>query len=175
MSTVTQRGFLLADGFDGGLPRVLAVQAGTVGHPADTDEHELFSYTLNANTLHPTYPKIIRAHLVGAFNSTPADDKTVRVYWGATKLYEYGPDPTESAAWVLDVTVAGTSTAQTAIVSLRITKAGAVVFALDYPVAGLAEDGATPLALRCTAQSGVAFANNTVCFVGLVEGLDSIV
>lgn len=156
-----------SSGVSGAISSVLHVNTTQVGTIADTNETDLWSYALPANTLSAD-GKGVRIRAWGTTGAT-ANTKTLRLYVGATALFTLGPSAYNNLGWHIDAIVVRTGAAT------QLAETWAVIGV----VTGAVNQGATPAAdttaaitLKVTGQNGTAAANDVVLKGAIVEALN---
>lgn len=163
-STTIQKGAGTATAAPSGVLHVSTTQAGTI---ADTNETDLWSYALPANTLSAD-GKALRIRAWGTTGAT-ANTKTLRLYVGATALFTLGPSGYNNLGWHIDAIVVRTGA------SAQLAQ----TFAAIGVITGAVNQGTTPAAdttaaitLKVTGQNGTAAANDVVLKGAIVEALN---
>ena len=150
----------LANGaVEDGVLKVDATQAGT---GADTTEDTLFTYTIPAGAI--IAGQGIRVKAWGS-TSANANLKTLRMYYGATKLVDTGAVAVNNKDWSMEaILVASGASAETCYAEGQYN--GAVV---ATTVTAPAEIIANAIIFKVTGQNGTAAANDLVYKGCLVE------
>lgn len=154
-------------GAKGEISSVLHVNTTQNGTAADTNETDLWTYTLPANTLNAD-GKAIRITAWGTTGAT-ANNKTIRLKFGAGTPRTHGPTAANNVGWVITVIVVRTGA------STQLST-GTGIFSEVSPgtqvVGSLAEDTATAITIKVTGQNGTAAADDIVFRGAIVESLN---
>jgi hypothetical protein len=145
---------------------VLSVNTTQAGTGADTNETDLWTYSLPANTLNVD-GKTLRVTVSGD-NAANANAKTVKFYFGSTAVFISNAATTNPASWSATYVITRTgASAQLLVRVLSIYGAGAVV---ANPVTSTPAEATTgAITLKVTGQNGIAAANDIVFKGAVVE------
>jgi hypothetical protein len=146
---------------------VLSVNTTEASTGADTNETDLWTYSLPANTLNAN-GKSVRIRAWGSCAAT-ANNKTIRLYFGATVLrIVANAAAINNGTWHVDAVVVRTAaTAQTAS-AWKWEPIGGIGMSTTTP----AETLASAVAIKVTGQNGTAAANDVVFSGAIVEVLN---
>lgn len=146
---------------------MLHVDTIAVGTTAVTTEEDLMSYILPANTLLKDGQGVrIRAHFSLGAN---ANNKTLKIYFGATAAIIVGPVASNAKDTILEVEVYRTGVgAQDVFTWYRISGSAGIN---NSPVR--TEDETAAIEIKATGENGVATANDIVCEGMTVEFLNA--
>lgn len=147
---------------------VLTVNTTSAGTGADTNETDLWTYSLPANTL-VTTGKTLRITVFGT-TAANANAKTVKVYFGSTNFAIMSGGTTSGAGWsgTFLVTRTGAS-AQNFVRVIGLYGAGVTV---DNPsLLTVTETETSAIVIKVTGQNGSASANDIVFKQAIVECL----
>jgi hypothetical protein len=146
--------------------RVLSVSTTQAGTGANTDETDLWTYSLPANTLSAN-GKGVRIRIFGTYAGN-GNTKTVRSKFGATSLTAVAGAPNDGM-WRVDAVVIRTGA------SAQIGSADHADNAIGYRSASLttpAEDTTGAITIKVTGTNGTANANDIVFRGAIVETLN---
>jgi hypothetical protein len=136
---------------------MISAQLTATGTGADTTEDTLQTFMLPANAFDATG----RGIHIEAWGTTGADanNKTVRLYFGTTKIYDSTPLTTNNGSWYLwaNVYKTGPST-QTAVATSTFINSTPTT-AVNSPN----QTDTSPITIKITGQNGTAVANDIVC------------
>lgn len=144
---------------------ILNTRSTLVGTAADTNETDVFTYTIPANTIN-TDGQIVRLVAEGSFGND-ANNKTLKAYWNGTAIATFGPTAS-TASWRIELTVIRSSS------SNAKCKAFAVYSTTTGTGGNLAvtSDFTTALIIKVTGTNGTALAHDVDCDFGRVEMLN---
>jgi hypothetical protein len=143
----------------GGVGCTVNVNTTSAGNGADTTEDNLMTYSVPASTL-GTNNDVLEFHAFGT-TANNADTKTIRAYFGATKLIDSGSLVLTNGSWEIRGKVIRTgATAQIAVAAID-TNSAAVLGAFNTYTTP-AETLANAITLKFTGQAGTANANDIV-------------
>lgn len=138
-------------------------QAGTI---ADTNETDLWTYTLPANSLNAN-GKSVRIRVVGS-TAANGNTKTVRLYFGGTVIRTIVNGASNNETWGADALVVRTGAA-TEFATTHSIVAGTPTIVIT--AAGPSADTTAAIVIKVTGQNGTASANDIVFRAALVECL----
>jgi hypothetical protein len=145
---------------------VLTVNTTAVGTNADTNEKDLWSYTLPANTLNANGKALrIRVILTTAAN---ANNKTCTLYFGATTLKLHGPLASNAQTWLFEAIVYRTG----ASAELATTQGHVAATLMTTVTNTPAADTTAGIVIRVTGTNGTAVANDILFRSAIVELLN---
>ena len=139
------------------------VNTAKVGTDADTAEKTLMTYSLPANRLGAD-GQAVRITAWGTGAAT-ADDKTIRIYFGATVLRQLGPAAFNNATWKTEALVVRTGASSQDAIASEMPNNSVVFMSHTEP----AEDNTTATEIKLTGQNAAATLNDIVCEDMLIE------
>jgi len=153
-------------GAKGEISSVLHVNTTTAGTAANTDETDLWSYTLPGGTLSQD-GRGVRVTVFGSVGAN-VNAKTMRLYFGGTLLAS-GVNSQSGTIWRFQADVIRTSaSAQVANAILFVGELSAMDNALSAP----SETISGAVTIRMSGQNGTAAANDIVFRGAIVEALN---
>lgn len=144
---------------------VLTTNTTSVNSPADTNENDLWSYTLPANTLSAN-GKGVRVYAWGT-TAANTNTKTMRPYFAGSNMTGIATT-TSGASWFLEMVVLRTGASSQIAAVRNLVNANAVVVAGGPTGNG---DTTTALIIKVTGQSGTGTAADIVFKGAIVEVL----
>lgn len=153
-------------GAKGEISSVLHVNTTQAGTAADTNETDLWSYTMPAGTLNAN-GKGVRVTIFGTYGAN-ANTKTVRGYFGGTLVADIGAAAFNNSGWKLVMDVIRTGASAQVGFGAGLAPATTVATRLATP----AGDTTTALEIKTTGQNGTAAANDVVFRGAIVEALN---
>jgi hypothetical protein len=143
---------------------ILTVSTTSVGTDANTNEKDLWTYSLPANTLNAD-GRAVRLNFTVTFANT-ATVKTVRVYFGATSILFNNSTSPQNAAGSGTYTFIRTGAAA----QLALKQYVAAGTTLQAPATATpAADTTAAITIKVTGQNGTANANDIVFIAATVE------
>lgn len=162
-STVLQKGSGTSTASPSG---VLSVSTVLVGTAADTNEADLITYTVPANTLIST-GKGVRLTAWGSFANN-ANNKTLKLYWNGTNCVTVGPTASANTTWRVEIDVVRTGTTNAKV-------KGCAIYSTVTATGGnlaVTSDFTTALIIKVTGTNGTASASDITMDFGRVEVLN---
>lgn len=145
---------------------VLSVSTTTAGTAADTNETDLWTYAIPANTLNAD-AKGVRVLVYGTFAAN-GNNKTVRLYCGATAV-TFGTFATNGKPWsCMAIVIRTGASAQLMVGTVSDTSGYPILFTPVTP----AGDTTGAITIKVTGQNGTASANDVVFRCAIVESLN---
>jgi hypothetical protein len=144
---------------------VLSVNTTEASTGADTNETDLWTYSLPANTLNVN-GKGVRVTAWGV-NAANVNNKTWKVYFGSTAVYALGPSALNGSSFRVVMEVARTGAA--AQIAAAFGGAGGT---LTTATAAPAGDTTGAITIKVTGQNGTASASDIVFKGAIVEVLN---
>jgi hypothetical protein len=135
---------------------------------ADTNETDLWSYSLPAGTLNAN-GKVLRITVMGITGAT-ANNKTVKLYFGSSSLTFFGPTAFNNIPWICQMTVVRTGAS--AQIAYRMFSAQAATYGSVGTAITPAENTANAITIKCTGTNGTAAAGDVVFKTAIVELLN---
>lgn len=163
-ATTIQKGGGTATASPSGVLHANTTQAGTI---ADTNETDLWSYSMPANTLNAN-GKAVRVTAWGVFGAT-ANNKTLRLYFGGTAIVSQGAGAFNALGWVMTGVIVRTGAA--AQITGAIAEVSTQAVMANGNIAPAADTTAA-IIIKVTGQNGTAAANDVVFRGAIVEALN---
>lgn len=144
-------------------PKVENINTTAVGTDADTAEKTLITYTLPANRL-SSDGQVLRITAWGTAADN-ANNKTMKLYFGATVLRQLGAAAFTDAAWKTDAIVVRTGASSQDAIASEMPNNSVIFMSHTEP----AEDNSTDTEIKITGQNAVASVNDIVAQGLMVE------
>lgn len=151
----------------GPVSAVLSVSTTTAQTNADTNETDLWTYDIPANTLSAN-GKVIRVTLHGSFGAT-GNNKTLKMYVGGVALATFGPTAGNNLTWTL-ITHMVRKGAASEIAKSYALSGGAVLGSGGNT--GLTSDTTAAITVKMSGTNGTAAAGDIVFEMAIVEALN---
>jgi hypothetical protein len=148
--------------------RILNVSTAQSQTGADTNETDLWSYSLPANTLSAN-GKVLRVTVMGITGAT-ANNKTVKVYFGATAMTFFGPTNFNNTPFICQAIIVRTGASSQIL--YRFMSAQGTTYGNVGGSATPAENTAGAITIKVTGTNGTAAAGDVVFKTAIVEILN---
>lgn len=137
----------------------------TASTPADTNETDLWTYSLPANTLDAN-AKGVRITVFGSYAAN-GNNKTIKLYFGATVISDSGAAAANGTNWRFDATVLRTGASAEVANVLRVIGAYAAGTGNSHSTPAADTTGA--ITIKMTGQNGTANAGDIIFRGATVE------